>query len=723
MDSATALANALDARPFDHLGLQPDPDGKGLRLRAWLPEAAGVQVTDLKTGRRLGSMTCLDTRGLFQLQLPRRKNRFDYRLSVDWHGETVHLRDPYQFPERAQTDFPMHPDQSYRNLGAQLCSAQGPSGKRVSGVRFAVYAPNARAVSVIGSFNHWDARRHPMMSHDDGIWRLFVPELEAGTPYKFALKNQQGEPLPNKQDPFGAWHAQHPYFHSVVWDHDAYTWQDHVWQNRSDVDHYHAPMAIYELQVGSWRRQDTGEPLTYRQLAEALIPYIRTMGYTHVELLPISEYPFDGSWGYQPVGLFAPSSRFGTPDDFKYFVDQCHQAGIGVIVDWVPAHFPSDDHGLARFDGTALYEYEDPRKGWHPDWHSHIYDYGRPSVCDFLTASALVWLERFHVDGLRVDAVASMLYLDYSRNDGEWLPNQDGGNLNYEAIALLRRVNEAVYRQCPNSFTVAEESTAFPGVSRPTDQGGLGFGFKWNMGWMHDTLSYLQKDPIHRRHHHNDLTFSLVYAFDEHFVLPLSHDEVVHGKGTILDRMPGDDWQKHANLRACYAYMYAHPGKKLSFMGNEFAATREWDHQRELDWGLLDDERHAGCQRLVRDLNHLYRDEPALHELDHEPQGFRWINYDDAAASVISFCRYSKTQQALMVVICNFTPVPHPHYRIGVPQAGDYTIVLNSDSAYYGGSNYDAGTRHTSRPEPHNGLDCSLDLSLPPLSALILKRR
>lgn len=721
MHPATELSNARHARPFDDLGLHSGPEGKGLLIRAWFPQAERIEATELKSGKALGALDRVDAAGLFELHLPRRRKRFSYRLNITLDGHTFTLLDAYQFPERAHEDFFCTSETLYHNMGARPCQATTPEGQTIDGVRFAVYAPNARAVSVIGDFNQWDGRRHPMMSSQDGIWRLFIPDLRPGTEYKYELKNAAGDVLPHKQDPFGDWHAQYPSFHSVVWDHEDYTWSDQEWQQREVGDRRRQPMTIYELHAGSWRMHDDGTPLNYRELAVQLIPYLQDMGYTHVELMPISEYPFDGSWGYQPVGLFAPTSRFGTPNDFKYFVDQCHQAGIAVIVDWVPAHFPADPHGLAKFDGTALYEYEDPRRGWHPDWNSFIYDYGRTTVTDFLVSSAMVWLERYHVDGIRVDAVASMLYLDYSREDGDWVPNVDGGNENYEAIAFVKRFNEAVYGRFPRCFTVAEESTSFPGVSKPTYLGGLGFGFKWNMGWMHDTLEYVKKDPVYRQHHHGELTFSLIYAFDENFVLPLSHDEVVHGKGTILDRMPGDEWQQMANLRNYYAYMYTHPGKKLNFMGNEFGATREWSHQRPLDWWLLDYPRHRGCQQLVRDLNRLYASLPALHRLDHEPEGFRWINHDDAGSSVISFCR-SDGEGGLIVVVSNFTPMPHERYRIGVPDAGQYEVILNTDSEYYWGSNFDAGQYHQSLGNPRDGLPCSLELRLPPLGTVVLKR-
>ncbi len=722
MDTATALSQVLEARPLDHLGMHPNDTGAGLLVRAWFPEAESVSLLESRSGRDLGEMKRVDDRGLFELRLTRRKKWFTYRLKVTHNGHTFEQHDAFQFGARAFADFDCTSETLYRNFGAQLCSARMNDGQVVDGVRFAVYAPNARSVSVIGDFNQWDGRRHPMMSAQDGIWRLFVPDISAGAQYKFELKNQHGDPLPHKQDPYGFWHAQYPSFHSVVWDQTAYEWQDRAWHERDPGELRRQSMSIYEMQVGSWRWRDE-RPLTYRELAGELIPYLQEMSYTHVELLPVSEYPFDGSWGYQPVGLFAPTSRFGTPDDFKYFVDQCHQAGLGVIVDWVPAHFPEDSHGLARFDGTPLYEYEDPRKGWHPDWNSYIYDYGRSTVTDFLISSAMAWLDLYHVDGIRVDAVASMLYLDYSREGDDWVPNVDGGNENYEAIAFIKRFNETVYGQFPDRFTVAEESTSFPGVSRPTWMGGLGFGFKWNMGWMHDTLEYVGKDPIYRQYHHGDLTFSMIYAFNENFILPLSHDEVVHGKGTILDRMPGDEWQQMANLRNYYGFMFTHPGKKLNFMGNEFGATREWTHQAPLDWWLLDYDRHKGCQTLVKRLNALYCSEPALYELDNEEAGFRWINHEDAASSVISFCRFSLDRTELLVVVSNFTPTPHEHYQIGAPVSGAYDLLLNTDSAEFWGSDYPVQPSLEATDEPLDGQPARLTLQLPPLATLILKPR
>ncbi len=545
---------------------------------------------------------------------------------------------------------------------------------------------------------------------------LFIPDINAGERYKFELKDSQGKGLPHKADPWGYQAEQYPSFSSVVYDHQTYRWKDQGWQNRPVQSKHLIPLSIYELHVGSWRRKENGDSLDYRELAEELVPYLTEMGYTHVELMPVAEHPFYGSWGYQTVGMFAPTSRFGTPDDFKYFVDCCHQAGIGVILDWVPAHFPSDDHGLANFDGTALFNDPDPRRGWHQDWNSYIYDYGREHVRKFLVSNALFWLEQFHIDGLRVDAVASMLYLDYSRKDGEWIPNEFGGNENHDAISLLKWVNEEVYSRFPNAMTIAEESTAFPGVSKPTWAGGLGFGFKWNMGWMHDSLSYIKEDPVHRRYHHNTITFPMVYAFSENYVLSLSHDEVVYGKGSIHNKMPGDEWQKAANLRAYLGYMYGQPGKKLNFMGTELGQYEEWNHDGQLAWQWLDYPKHKGIQSLVSDLNHLYTSTPALFELDASPEGFEWRMQDDAEGSVLVHERFDHQGNRVMVVT-NFTPVPRDSYRIGVPvENGHYELLLNSDSGKYWGSNMPVPDNMKVEAIPYHNLSRSVDLVLPPLS-------
>ena len=715
MTIAEQINSVLEARPFDNLGLFQQP--KGWLIRVFLANADSISVHSLDGSTDYGVMKQVDPLGLFELSITT-ASRPAYRLHVTEGSQTWQLIDAFQFQERALTDFPCDSDTLYKTMGAQICSADTDEGE-VKGVRFAVYAPNARCVSVIGNFNNWDGRRHPMQSNSDGIWRLFVPEVSAGDAYKFELKDAREHLLPHKSDPYNFYCAQHPDFNSIVFDHSQYQWQDDAWRNRTPVPPTKAPMAVYEIHAGSWRRKD-GHVMNFRELADELVPYLVDMNFTHVEFVPVSEHPFDGSWGYQPLGLFAPTSRFGSPDDFKYLVDRCHQANIAVIVDWVPAHFPSDSHGLALFDGTALYEYEDPRRGWHPDWNSYIYDFGRFTVRDFLISSALVWLDYFHVDGIRVDAVASMLYLDYSREDGEWVPNVDGGNHNYEAIEFVKRFNETVYGKFPKAMTIAEESTAFDGVTRPVFAGGLGFGFKWNMGWMHDSLEYMKRDPIHRTYHHNEMTFSMVYSFNENFVLPLSHDEVVHGKGSILDRMPGDEWQKTANLRAYYGFMYGHPGKKLNFMGNEIAQGIEWNHQTELDWNLVQFDRHKGMQNLFRDLNRLHRDEPALHERDCDPAGFRWINHDDSAANIFSWVRYSDAND-IIVVVSNMTPNPHGSYRIGVPGAGRYDVILNTDSHFYGGSNYDVGDAFNSINESANGLPFALDIRVPPLATLFFK--
>jgi len=590
--------------------------------------------------------------------------------------------------------------------------------RNVSGVRFTVWAPNASRVSVVGDFNHWDGRRHVMRLHPRaGIWEIFIPAVCHGAKYKYELQDGDGKLLPLKSDPYAAYHEAPPGNSSVVFD-SHYRWQDDVWmQRRSSTPEMDQPMAIYEVHPGSWRRGDDGSYLGYRELADDLIDYVTDMGFTHIELLPVSEHPFDGSWGYQPIGLFAPTQRFGTPDDFRYFVDRCHRANIGVIVDWVPAHFPKDEHGLARFDGSALYEHADPRQGEHADWGTLIFNYGRREVVDYLIGSALYWITELHVDAIRVDAVASMLYLDYSRKDGEWIANEHGGNENLDAVKFLQRFNREIH--AAGAYSFAEESTAWPGVSRPVDVGGLGFTYKWNMGWMNDTLSYMSEDPIHRKHHHDKMTFGLVYAFDENFVLPLSHDEVVHRKRSILGRMPGDERQQFANLRAYYAAMYAHPGKKLLFMGNEFAQKREWNHDRSLDWHLLDRSPHSGVQQLIRELNRLYRDTQALHEIDFEQRGFEWLDLNDRDNSVFSWLRRD-VADGFVIVVCNFTPVVRYDYRLGVPRGGNYREILNTDCERFGGSGrYNDET--TSTGMPHNDRPDSLLLNLPALATVMLK--
>ena len=585
-----------------------------------------------------------------------------------------------------------------------------------------MWAPNATRVSVVGDFNAWDGRRHAMrLRQGTGVWEIFVPAQGGGTLYKYEIIGAGGVLLPLKSDPVGFGAELRPSTASVVRDTTGFAWTDQAWMTaRSGSERRRTPISIYEVHLGSWRRGEQGRWLDYDELAGALVPYVTDLGFTHVEFMPVNEHPLDASWGYQPVGLFAPTSRFGEPAAFARLVDRCHAAGIGVIIDWVPAHFPVDPHGLAAFDGTALYEHADPRLGFHPDWNTAIYNFGRREVANFLIANALFWLDRYHVDGLRVDAVASMLYLDYSREPGAWLPNRDGGNENLEAVAFLRRLNEAVYARHPDAMTLAEESTAWPAVSRPTSAGGLGFGFKWNMGWMHDTLRYMAEDPVHRRWHHADMTFGMMYAFTENFVLPLSHDEVVHGKRSLLDRMPGDAAERFAALRAYYAFMWAYPGKKLLFMGQEFAQGREWDFDGQLDWALLDVPWHLGVQSLVRDCNRLYRSERALHERDCESEGFRWIVVDDAAASVFAWVRSGGEGARPVVVIANFTPVSRTDYRIGLPHAGRWREILNSDAAAYGGSNAGNGGGVFADSTPSHDYPCSATVTLPPLGTLWL---
>jgi 1,4-alpha-glucan branching enzyme len=603
----------------------------------------------------------------------------------------------------------------YDKLGARLVRLAESDG-----TYFAVWAPNAERVSLIGNFNGWNKSSHALKAKGQtGIWEIFVPAVGKGTLYKFHIESRFNGYRADKADPFALFNEIPPKSASIVWDLD-YQWSDRDWlagrKQRNGLD---KPMAIYEMHLGSWRRVagEGNRSLSYRELAPLLADYLDRLGYTHVELLPVMDHPFFGSWGYQITGYFAPSGNFGTPQDLMFLIDTLHQRGIGIILDWVPSHFPSDEHGLGYFDGSHLYEHADPRQGYHPDWNSYIFNYGRHEVQSFLISNALFWLDRYHIDCLRVDAVASMLYLDYGRKHGEWIPNQYGGRENLDAIDFVRRLNHVVYENYPDCQTIAEESTDWPMVSRPTHLGGLGFGLKWDMGWMHDTLAYFRHDPVHRRFHQNNLTFRMIYAFHENFVLPLSHDESVYGKGSLLEKMAGDDWQKFANLRALYGYMYAQPGKKLLFMGGEFAQRREWAHDASLDWNLLDAPAHAGVQRWVSDLNQIYRTQPALHELDCDPNGFEWIDCDDAESSVVSVLRKGRGP-SLVIVVCNFTPVPRHGYRIGSPRGGYWREILNSDAAEYGGSGMGNGGGAEAEAQPMHGRPCSLALTLPPLSVL-----
>jgi len=707
--------------PFSVLGPHRHSTGR-TSVRAFVPGAVQVLVVATPTQRVLATLAQRHPDGFFERVLTSAL-RAPYQLHVRWADDSVSvLEDPYRFgPVLGDLDLWLLAEgthlRPFEVLGAQLSTMDG-----VAGTRFAVWAPNASRVSVVGDFNHWDGRRHPMrLRRECGVWEIFLPGLAEGANYKFEVRSGSGQVLPQRADPFALRAELRPSTASVVAHLPPVVAPDLQRRAANALD---APMSIYEVHLGSWRRktEEGNRWLTWDELADTLVPYAADMGFTHLELLPISEHPFDGSWGYQPIGVYAPTARFGPPEGFGRFVERCHLAGIGVLLDWVPAHFPTDAHGLANFDGTHLYEYADPREGFHNDWNTLIYNLGRTEVRNFLVGNALYWLERFGVDGLRVDAVASMLYRDYSRKEGEWIPNAQGGRENLEAISFIKRMNEVVGEQRPQAVTLAEESTAFPAVSRPTYAGGLGFHYKWNMGWMHDTLQYMARDPIHRRFHHGEMTFGLVYAFNENFVLPISHDEVVHGKGSLLGKMPGDRWQQFANLRAYYGFMFAHPGKKLLFMGCEIAQAREWNHDQSLDWHLLDDPMHSGVQRLVRDLNHLYRRTPALYQLDFVPGGFEWIDHQDAARSVLSFIRRGADGRSCIVAVCNFTPTPHRGLRLGVPHAGTYRECLNTDSQHYGGSN--VGTAYgvaSAEPFPWNGKPWSVLLDLPPLATLILE--
>ncbi|HET8576333.1 MAG TPA: 1,4-alpha-glucan branching protein GlgB [Methylomirabilota bacterium] len=725
-EAIRALVSGEHGDPFSLLGPHPGAGGT-VEVRAFIPEAREVAVVPATPAGAPSALERIHPHGLWQAVL-RAPWPFAYRLRVaDHEGHTYEVEDPYRFaPTLSEYDLHLLGEGThyriYERLGAHPARLDG-----VDGTIFAVWAPNARRVSVVGDWNRWDGRRHPMRLHPgNGVWELFIPGVAEGARYKFEILSRSGAPIALKSDPYAvAFEPETPRTASTIYDLGGYAWGDADWmaerKRRNDLG---SPMAVYEVHLGSWRRvpEEGNRSLTYRELAHQLGDYVTEMGFTHVELLPVMEHPFYGSWGYQTLGYYAPTRRYGTPKDFMAFVDQLHQRGIGVILDWAPAHFPNDPHGLAFFDGTHLYEHEDPRLREHPDWGTRVFNYGRNEVANFLLGSALFWLERYHVDGLRVDAVASMLYLDYSRKAGEWVPNIYGGRENLDAIAFIRRLNEVVYGTYPGALTVAEESTAWPQVSRPVYLGGLGFGLKWNMGWMHDVLEYMRLDPIHRKYHHDQLTFGLLYAWTENFQLPLSHDEVVHGKGSLLSRMPGDDWQRFANLRLLYGFMWAYPGKKLLFMGSEFGQVNEWYHETSLDWHLLGaGPYHRGVRQLVADLNRLYRREAALHAIDFELTGFDWIDCRDSEQSVLSFVRYARDPREVLLCVCNFTSVPRHGYRVGVPQPGFYAEVLNTDSAFYGGSNLGNGGGVASEPVPWHGRAQSVVLALPPLAAVWLR--
>jgi 1,4-alpha-glucan branching enzyme len=727
-DGLAALAEGRHRDPFAVLGPHQVEDGSRFVIRAVQPSAVRIEARFPATGEAR-EMRRRPEPGIFEVEAPGSgAEPPDYRLHVTFaDGQRVEIDDPYRFG-RVLSDFDLHllgegtHHRAFEKLGAHKLRL-GPS----AGVHFAVWAPNADRVSVIGDWNGWDGRVHPMrLLAPSGVWELFVPGVAEGEKYKFEVRTAAGAIL-KKSDPFGLAFEMTPRTASLVRDLSRYHWTDSQWMARRIEQEawLDRPMAIYEVHLGSWARvpEEGDRFLTYLELAERLVPYVKDLGYTHVELLPVMEHPFSGSWGYQVVGFFAPTSRFGPPEAFKAFVDACHNAGLGVILDWVPGHFPKDEHGLGSFDGTALYEHADPRQGEHQDWGTLVFNFGRNEVRSFLLSSALFWLEEYHVDGLRVDAVASMLLLDYSRREGEWVPNRFGGRENLEAVSFLQQLNTLTHGKQPGTMTIAEESTSFPGVSRPTHLGGLGFTYKWNLGWMHDMLEYTGQDPIYRRWDQNLITFSLLYAFSENFVLPFSHDEVVYGKHSMLSKMPGDVWQKFATLRTLYGYMYAHPGKKLLFMGGEFGQWNDWNHDHSLDWHLLDQPAHAGLRRFVQTLNYQYRTEPSLHQVDFSGAGFHWIDCHDHENSVVSLIRFARDRRDYLVSIFNFTPVPRPGYRIGVPDPGYYAELVNSDSEHFGGSNAGNGGGVWTDPTPAHGFGQSLGLMVPPLGCLYLKRR
>jgi 1,4-alpha-glucan branching enzyme len=707
-----ALALGMHANPFGVLGVHRENGTR--KVRTFQPGSSSVDLLAIAKDD-CWPMERVHPDGIFEREMPAGLRAYQFRIHREDGGSEL-LQDAYRFPSTLG-DLDLHllgegaHEHMFTKLGAHCMRHRG-----VAGTCFSVWAPNATRVSVIGDFNDWDGRRHVMRLHPgNGIWEIFIPGVEPGAHYKFEMLDREKKLLPFKSDPVGQFHEAPPGNASIVFN-SRYRWRDTEWmQARSMTPRLDQAVSIYELHLGSWRRGADNSLLGYRELASQLIPYVLDMGFTHVEFMPVTEHPFDGSWGYQPIGLFAPTQRFGSPDDFRYLVDRLHQAGIAVIVDWVPAHFPRDEHGLQNFDGTALYEHSDPRKGEHADWGTLIFNYGRREVINYLIGSALYWIREFHIDALRVDAVASMLYLDYSRKEGEWLPNELGGNENLEAVAFLKKLNTVVHREGATCY--AEESTAWPGVSHPLEAGGLGFTYKWNMGWMNDTLAYMKEDAVHRKFHHDKMTFGPVYAFTENFVLPLSHDEVVHGKGSLLGRMPGDEWQRFANLRAYFGFMFGHPGKKLLFMGGEFAQSSEWNHDLSLDWHLLEHAPHKGVQSLMRDLNRVYRTTAALHELDFSDQGFEWVDWNDRDNSIFIWLRFSASGEFVLCV-SNFTPVERENFRVGVPWAGEYTVLFNSDQGEYGGGGTENARHLKSQQLPCHGRSDSLEFKLPALCTL-----
>lgn len=722
-DQINQILGASHGDPFAFLGLHPSPvgAGAGFVLRVFRPQT--VKVFVVADGEEI-QMDRLKHEGFYETVFPDAADRFDYRLKFQY-GE--HLSEPqvdaYQFgPILGEQELYFFGEGTHRNLWKSLGAHPKEIGG-VKGVAFAVWAPNAHRVSAVGDFNGWDGRVHPMRNQS-GVWEIFVPHIGVGDHYKFEIVGGDGN-LFTKSDPFAFFSQHGTQTASIIHDLNQYEWADSDWmEKRASHDQYHTPMSVYEVHLGSWKRkwEEEGRFLSYLELADELVDYVVDMGYTHIEFMAVAEFPFDGSWGYQVCGYFAPTSRFGSPDEFRQLIDRCHQKGIGVIVDWVPAHFPKDAHGLAKFDGTALYEHADPRQGEHADWGTLIFNYGRNEVRNFLVGNAMFWLQEYHIDGLRVDAVASMLYLDYSKEAGEWIPNEFGGRENLAAIDFIKQLNQTCYEENPGIMTIAEESTAFPGVSRPVSEGGLGFGFKWNMGWMNDSLGYMAHEPIHRKYHHGSATFSMIYAFHENYVLVLSHDEVVHGKGSLIQKMPGDRWQQAANVRFFLGWMFAHPGKKLLFQGMDIGQGKEWNHEESIPWHLLDYDEHKGMQNLVRDLNKIYTSESALYELDHEPGGFEWIDHDDADNSLFSFIRRDRNGEEVIVLI-NATPVPRPGYRLGIPNPGFYEEIFNSDSELYGGSNIGSYGGIPSQDVGAHGRPHSIEVNLPPLATAMFKKR
>lgn len=719
---AQAVQALIDGRhgdPFSILGPHRT-DGETV-VRAIFPGALGVEMLDRNSNAPVGRLNLVHPGGLFAGEL---RSSSRYRFRIEWPDTVQIAEDPYAFGMLlGDMDLHLIAEATHYDL-ARTLGANPREMDGVAGVGFAVWAPTAQRVSVVGDFNSWDGRRNPMrLRQAGGIWELFVPGLSPGERYKYELIDAQGNVLPQKADPVAKASEAAPGTASIVASNTPFAWTDQAWMTRQNADAAaREPISIYEVHLGSWLRiaEDGNRWLDWVELSQRLVPYVKSMNFTHIELLPITEHPFGGSWGYQPLGLFSPTGRYGTPEDLAYFIDRCHASGVGVLLDWVPAHFPTDVWGLARFDGSALYEHEDPREGFHRDWNTLIYNLGRKEVKGFLIASAFEWLEHFHIDGLRVDAVASMLYRDYSRNDGEWIPNQFGGRENLESVEFFKHLNSVVHSRCPHALMIAEELTAWPGVTKSPEDGGLGFDFKWNMGWMHDSLSYIEEDPVYRKYHHGTMTFSMIYQYSERFVLPLSHDEVVHGKGSLLGKMPGDHWQKLANLRAYYGFMWAHPGKKLMFMGCEIGQDIEWNHDQSISWDLQDRPDHAGVQTLVARLNGLYQQEKALQFSDLDPAGFEWAIADDAENSVIAMLRYDENRETCILAISNFTPILRHDYRVGVPRQGRWTEILNSDASEFGGSGQGKGDV-SAEQIPAHGREFSINLALPPLATLYLK--